>query len=293
MATENEIPINYTKEAFLHPLNLGALLGATVLGFVSGSIGFPVSLIWTLICATELLYLGILPKMPRFRKFIKLRKLSERNPELDEKDVFQQLDEESKRQYLVLRRLVKLTKDNFNALPYTSQGLLDSISQKVDKLLVDYLNLLDLHKKYQIYTNSNLEERLKKEMEKEEGVVDTLRSEKLQITKQRRIKILKKRLKKFEVAKEKYLIAETHLETIDDAIRYIYEQSMTMNDPEEVGLQLDNLLVEMEETSSLIDEMGSAPYINRNDADEERLDLELEEAQAKQEQQSPRTKIKE
>src|SRR5699024_10558350 len=164
MAIVNEIPINYTKEAFLQPINLGSLLTLTILGFASGGIGFPVSLILTLICATELLYLGIMPKMPRFRKIIKLKKLSDRNIEKGEKDTFQQLDEESKRKYLVMRRLVKLTKDNFSALPYASQGLLDSIRSKVDKLLADFLTLLEVHKKYQVYTDSNTEEGLRNEI---------------------------------------------------------------------------------------------------------------------------------
>lgn len=293
MSIDNEIAINYTKEAFLNPINLGSLLVLSVLGFVSGGIGFPVGLILTLICAIELLYLGVVPKMPRYRKIIKLRKLSERNIELDEKGTFQQLDEENKRRYLVMRRLVKLTKDNFDTLPYTSQGLVESIYKKVDRLLADYLTLLQLHKKYQVYTHSNIEERLKKEVEKEEGEMDSFGSEKLQKTKQRRISILKKRLNKFKLAKEKYLITETHLETINDAIRYIYEQSMTMNNPEEVGLQLDNLLVEMEETSSLIDEIGNAPYLGHSDINEEQLDIELEEAEANLAEKQKAKRIKE
>src|SRR5699024_226736 len=207
--------LNYTKEAFLQPVNLGSLLALTILGFVSGSIGFPVSLILTLICAAELLYLGIAPNTARFRKIIKLQKLSERNIEINEKDTFKQLDEDSKRRYLVMRRLVKLTKDNFKTVSYTSQGLLDSIRNKIDKLLADYLTLLDLHKKYQVYTHSNMEERLKKEVEKEKSGMEEYESEKLQNTKRRRIKILNKRLKKFKVAKEKYLISEAHLETIN------------------------------------------------------------------------------
>ncbi|MEL0010986.1 MAG: hypothetical protein VW868_05435, partial [Bacteroidota bacterium] len=42
---------------------------------------------------------------------------------------------------------------------------------------------------------------------------------------------------------------------IEDAIRYIYEQSMTMNNPEEIGFQLDNLLTDADETADLIESM--------------------------------------
>lgn len=282
---DNEIPINYTKEAFLHPANLCALLVCTVLGFASGGLGFPVSLILTVICAVELLYLGVVPKMPRIRKLIKLRKLSEKNAETNAKDLFKQLDESSKRQYLVLRRLVKLTKNDFDNLPYASQGMLQSIRDKLDKLLEDYLMLLDLHKKYKVYISSSLEKRLQQELTKEKEGIDAIDSDKLRQTKSRRIKILQKRLKKFERAREKYLITETHLETIEDAIRYIHEQSMTMSNPEEVGVQLDTLLSEMDETSSMIEEWNR-PTHGMDTITEDQLDIELQEAMETKQKQS-------
>ena len=99
-------------------------------------------------------------------------------------------------------------------------------------------------------------------------------SEKLKATRQRRLSILNKRLKKFHVAKEKYLICETHLETIEDAIRYIYEQSITMPNAEEVGSQLDHLLSEMEETTHIIDELDQNLLPGFDNLDEE---LELAE----------------
>ncbi len=98
------------------------------------------------------------------------------------------------------------------------------------------------------------------------------------------MRILKKRLKKFEIAKEKYLICETHLETIEDAIRYIYEQSMTMSNPEEIGFQLDNLLEEMEETSSLIDDLDQETFSVHSDLDEVVLDAELKQAKEEKNQ---------
>src|SRR5699024_10548571 len=104
--------------------------------------------------------------------------------------------------------------------------------------------------------------------------------------------ILQKRLKKFDVAKEKYLVCETHLETIEDAIRYIYEQSMTMNSAEEVGPQLDNLLEEMEETSSLIDDLNQNTFSDSSAIDESALDAELKEAQ-KQFQDASSQQVKE
>lgn len=281
-----EFPINYTKEAFTHPVNLGALLVGTIFGIVAGAIGISTTLVFTLVCATELLYLGVVPRVPRFRKIIKLRKLSERNGDTDEKELFKSLNEKSKRQYLVLRHLVKLVKENFEKLPYSSQGLLENIRNKMEELLSNYLTLLDLYKRYELYMNTSVEDRLKREVQQEESEMRELESEQLKRTKARRVRILKKRLKKFEIAKEKYLICETHLETIEDAIRYIYEQSMTMSNPEEIGFQLDNLLEEMEETSSLIDDLDQETFSMPSDLDEVVLDAELKEAEEEKAKQN-------
>ncbi len=292
-SANNEIPINYTKEAFLQPLNLGILLVATILGFAAGGLELATNLILTLVCAVELLYLGIVPRLPRFRKIIKLRKLSERSSEIEEKDIFKGLNENSKRKYLVMRHLVKLIKSNFDSLPHGSRGLLDTIRKKVDKLLSNYLTLLDLYKRYQIYMGTSVESRLRQEVEQEEKLIDKVELEKLQKTKARRVNILKKRLKKFGRAREKYLICETHLETIEDVIRYIYEQSMTMNNPEETGSQLDNLLIEMDETSSIIDRLGQESFITQYDIDEETLDYELMKAEENNQMQAAQERVKE
>ncbi|MDZ7772082.1 MAG: hypothetical protein U5K31_04980 [Balneolaceae bacterium] len=277
---EEQDSINYAREAFLHPLNLGGLLVATVSAFVLSDMGLISNLVLTMTFGVELMYLGIVPRLPRFRKNIKLKKLRDRNAAHDDKNTFQELDQKSKKRFLVLKHLAKLIRENFDKLPYSSQGLLDNIRNKIEELTSNYLTLLDLHKRYQLYMNTSVEESLKREVEAEEQNVEKLHSERLKKTKKRRIAILKKRLKKFEIAKEKYLICETHLETIEDAIRYIYEQSMTMSNPEEIGFQLDNLLEEVEETSQLIDDLDRDILPVHSELDEMELDAELRKAES-------------
>ncbi|MDX1585431.1 MAG: hypothetical protein R3222_01755 [Balneolaceae bacterium] len=280
---DKDTSINYTREAFLHPINMGFLLVATVTAFTLSDVGLISNVILSMAFGTELMYLGIVPRLPRFRKNVKLQKLRDRNSEDEEKTVFQELDQKSKKRFLVLKHLTKLIKENFDKLPYSSQGLLENIRKKISELISNYLTLLDLHKRYKLYMDTSVEESLKQEVKNEEEKIETLKSERLKKTRLRRIAILKKRLKKFEIAKEKYLICETHLETIEDAIRYIYEQSMTMSNPEEIGFQLDNLLEEVEETSQLIDDLDQDILPSYSGLDEIDLDAELKEAQAAKE----------
>ncbi|WP_103665721.1 hypothetical protein [Gracilimonas amylolytica] len=250
-----DLNINYTREAFMNPINLGVLLVSTLTAFFMSGFGDVSSILLTTVFGVELMYLGIVPKLPRFRKKLELKKIKERHAANNEKELFQSLDNKSQKRFLVLKHLAKLVQENFEKLPYSSQGLLDNIGKKIDELLGNYLTLLDLIKRYEVYLNTSLESNLKEEVVRQIEEIKTLESEKLKRTKARRVAIMQKRLKKFSVAKEKYLVCETHLETIEDAVRYIYEQSMTMSNPEEIGFQLDNLLNEVEETSQLIDDL--------------------------------------
>ena len=255
MATD-DLNINYTREAFLNPINLGVMLVSTIGALFFSDISVDASnMMLTSVFGLELLYLGIIPKMPRFKKRLELKKIKERNATSNDKNMFQALDAASQKRFLVLKHLAKLVQDNFSKLPYSSQGLLENINKKIDELLGNYLTLLDLIKCYEVYLNTSLESSLKEEVIRQIEEIKTIESEKLKRTKARRVAIMKKRLNKFKIAKEKYLVCETHLETIEDAVRYIYEQSMTMSDPEEIGFQLDNLLTEVDETSQLIDDL--------------------------------------
>jgi len=246
---------NYTREAFLHPLNLLMLIVATTAAFFLNDVGMVPTVIFSLAFGMELMYLGTVPNLPNFRKAVDTRKARERKKAEENTTVFQSLDRESQQRFLVLKHLSKLIRDNFQKLPYTSQGLLDNIVNKIDGLLSNYLNLLDMFRKYEIYLRASTESKVAEEIRKERQEMEEATSEKLRSIKARRVNILNKRLERFKTAREKFAIAETQLETIEDAVRYVYEQSMTMNNPEEIGFQLDNLLIEVEETATLMEEV--------------------------------------
>lgn len=254
----SEETINYTREAFFHPLNLGILFGATLTSFFLNDAGMVSNLILTLTFGMELMYLGTVPKLSNFRQMIKMRKVREREPVLESKNVFNSLDSTQQKRFLVLKHLTLKIRENFEKQSYTSQGLLANIEKKIDGLMNNYINLLDLNRRFSLFIASVNESSLQTEIEAEQIEMDQADSERLKERKRRRILILKKRLERFKSAEERFQICATELETVEDAIRYIYEQSMTMNNPEEIGFQLDNLLSEVEETSSIIEAMDGA-----------------------------------
>lgn len=293
MEKEKESSINFTKEAFLNPFNLVFLLIGTISALALTEFGLTSNTILTFIFGMELIYLGVIPKLPSYQKRIRLKKRKEQNEESGDKLTFYQLDARSQKRFLVLKHITKEVKKNFDTLPYTSKGMLEHIENKMDGLLSTYLTLLDMHRRYQLYMNSEVEEEIRRKVEKQEEKIEALDSETLIKTNERRLNILKKRLSKFDIAKEKYLICETHLETIEDAIRYIYEQSMTMPNAEDVGTQLDYLLSEMEETTQIIEELDQNLLPGFEDMDRElelaQLRKEAEELQKKTEKKAGKT----
>jgi hypothetical protein len=291
MSTDNK-EINFTKEAFLHPANLVWLLVGTISAFVATGFesGFS-SAILSFTLGMELIYLGVLPKLPSYQKSVKLKKEKELPEESGDKRIFHNLDGRSQKRFLVLKHITKEVEKNFETLPYTSKGMLEHVLTKMDGLLSTYLSLLEMNRRFQIYMNSEVEAEIENEVKKQEEKLENAESDQLKATGKRRLNILNKRLNKFQIAKEKFLICETHLETIEDAIRFIYEQSMTMPNDEDVGLQLDHLLAEMDETTSIIQDLDDSLLPGFDDLDKE-LELATLKKEAEKLHKSTEKKVK-
>lgn len=254
----SEAEINYTKEAFLHPWNLAFLISAMALSFAISMIGsgatwtFETILLFT--SALELLYLGIMPRQERFRKVVRSRRAAEHSKPPSQKEIFQLLTKNSQRRYARLRKLGRDIQGNYRKLNYASQGMLDSHVNKIGGLLDSYLKLLYQHERYEYSTQARSEAEVVRAMtELREDMADD--TPKVAAIKERRMKILEQRLDRFKRGAENLEIIEAQLETIEDVIKYIHEQSLTLSNPEEITFQLDTLLNEVEETQSAVEEM--------------------------------------
>lgn len=254
--TDNtEVAINYTREAFLHPMNLGFLFISALTAFFVNDYGNMANIVFTMAIGAELVYLGVVPKTASFQQKIKSRVLKERSREVEEKLLFGNLNPSAQKRFLVIKHVADKIEGNFRKFPNTSQGLTVQIKAKIDGLLTNYIYMLDSRDRYEVYIQSTREEELKKEIDLVSAELDTLESEKIRDIKKRRLLILKKRIHKLVTARERLEICISQLETIEDAMRYIYEQSITMTNPEQIGFQLDNLLTDVEETVSIVEDL--------------------------------------
>lgn len=272
-------PVNYTKEAFLHPLNLALLIAAfSSAFFMSGSAGDVVNLIISITVAAELLYLGIVPRQPRFQKYINLRTFKERNSRFDERRIFGELSEASQKRFLVLKHITGLVRANFEKVSYTSQGIVDNLTTRLDALLTSYILLLEGNERYRSYLESTTLARLQEEAEITQKEIEEAESQRLKQVLERRLIILNKRGEKYGAAREKYLISDSQLKTIEDTVRYIYEKSMTLSNTAEIERQMDSLLLDLEDADSVFAEYSEGKSTLPSYLDELRsLEKEIEQ----------------
>lgn len=250
----NEVDINYTKEAFLNPMNLGFLIMAMLTAFfLSGSEPW-FNLVLIMAAALELMYLGVVPRNERFRRHIRSQRAAEHAKPPSQKEIFQLLTKTSQRRYARLRKLEKDISTNYGKLSYATQGLLESHLDKIDGLLDSYLNLLYQKERYEYTIQTGTESEVVQAISAlREDMADD--SERVRAIKERRLRILEQRLDRFKRSNENLEIIEAQLETIEDVVKYIHEQSLTLRNPEEITFQLDTLLSEVEETESAIEEI--------------------------------------
>ncbi len=247
--------INYPREAFLHPLNLAYLMLLSLAAFfVSGTPWMP-TLVITLGLGLELLYLGTVPTMPLFRRHVVSRREYGFKESDTEKQQFHQLHPDYQKRFLSLRRLTENVKGNFAHMPGSSRPLTDHLTKRLEKLLAEYIGHLYQRQRYDEYLNFASSDSIRIEIRALEKDLRETSSSRLREVRQRRLAILNRRLEKFQMACEKALVSLSQCETIEDAIRYVYEKSLTMSHPDDIDSQLDMLLAELEETSVIMQDI--------------------------------------
>ena len=201
------------------------------------------------------MYLGILPRQKRFQKLVRAQHDKERSKPPSQKEIYLRLTKFSQRRYARLRKIEKEIESNYRKLSYASQGLLDSHLKKIDGLIESYIKLLYQKERYEDSSRNGAEAEIARDIKSIRDELETTQSPKVRAIKERRLRILDQRLNRYKKSKENQEIIEEQLATIEDVIKYIHEQSLTLRDPEAITFQLDTLLNEVEETEASVWEM--------------------------------------
>ncbi|WP_022835795.1 hypothetical protein [Salisaeta longa] len=247
--------INYTRAAFLHQWNLVFLTAAAALAIgismVPGAPPWLFEVILFLATGGELLYLGVMPRNARFKRHIRSQQAAEARKPPSQKELFRQLTRHSQRRYARLRKLRTEIATNYRDLSYAAQGMLDNHLKKLDDLLSSYLEMLHQRERYRRYMDASRDADIDRTIATlKDEIADA--SERVQAVKKRRLHILQRRRDRLTRGHENLEIIGAQLGTIEDVFKYIHEQSWTLQDPEAISFQLDQLMEEVEETQQSV-----------------------------------------
>lgn len=253
-------PVRYIREAFLHPLNVLFLSIAALAALGAAGTAYPVALIVVVALGLELLYLGTVPGTGWFRRLVD-RRARRGDAQRDEgRALFYELDAGAQKQYLALRSLNRRIAENFDALPLSNRLIADSLRPRMDALLEGYLRHLHMEKRYNEYLMQVSADAISLEIRALQKQMTGIPAGRLYEVKRQRLHILLKRLERLQAAEEKVEICRSHQQTIEDATSYVYEKSLIMARPEDMGQHLDELMAELDETSLMISELQSEDW---------------------------------
>jgi hypothetical protein len=245
--------INYTREAFKLPLNIGFLIAGGVASAVSLLLAdlLPVYIPWELpafaTAGLEMFYLAL---MPRNRKFVravnanKAKLLQAVEAQAASLNILKTLDSNQLQRYSQFvntkRQIAEnLAKHQLTTFFYDDQML------KLDRMETFYIDLLDETKRYQEHLATGSVNsldgdvaRLRREVDATTGRVRDLH--------QRRLDLLMKRRTTSENVREHLQVARIQLDTLDDTLRYLLEQSLTMKNPDELSQLVDSVIADAE-----------------------------------------------
>jgi len=243
--------ISYVKEAFLWQYNLIALAGAAAFALISGS-AFPL----LLAAGLELIYLSTVPHSRRFRRAALAWRFEARRRREQKRlwQLYRELPREMQSRYVELDKTCREIFSNYGRLSTASRLFSRQLGDRLSSLLEAYLRLLHsafLHRQHLRLTDPGA---IRREIA---GLARDLEAEppKVQEINRKRIEILSKRLEKYDKVKENQAVIDAQCAAIEDVLRLIRDQSLTIRDPQELTDQLDHVLHEVEHTEETIREM--------------------------------------
>jgi hypothetical protein len=238
--------INYTKEAFLHQYNIITLAGMTGLSlFVPG--------VFFMTMAAELMYLAMVPSNARFQRSVRaeLNSASLSQVEEHESQILAKLPQRSKVRYYDLVAICSKIREVVETVDSTSRVMIDQDIEKLDYLLKTFLRMLSAltrQRDHLASVDSNSIERNIRRLEKE---LETAKP-RVKVIKQRNIDILHQRISRIARVEEDQELILANLETIEDTLKLIRDNVVSLNNPEGISGQIEGVVANMQENEKLM-----------------------------------------
>lgn len=247
-------PARYVSRALIHPGNIGAV--AALVGAVT-VLGSPLVLIAGI--ALELTYLAVVPRLSFFRAAVDSRRSKKRRADREklELEIYEGLSPNQQATYDGLSGLRARIQNNYARFGRGMPAMASQSMVQIDVLLSSFLRLLDQLNAYRRHLGATGRVSLEGELETLRKDTEAEENPRLKEIKTRRVRIIERRVERYAKGEENREVISHQLAAIEDLLRLVHEQSLTLRDPADVSHHLDSLVAEVEETEHTVKEMES------------------------------------
>jgi hypothetical protein len=255
---------NYLKAALLSQINIVVVAGLALFGLVSWNI------IPLLIAATgEALWLLVAPVVPAFRAHVAGRevKFREIDSQAEIRKTLDALPPQQLQRFRAFAALVNAIKEQSATLDDTQKALLTPTVARVDELKVRYVSMLSAEAQLDAYLRDNDVRHLDQKLVALDSEIASA-GEQLRAVKAGQREILLQRKTKVHTMEENARLIKAQLESFEDLVRLLKEQSLTLGNPHELAAQVDAVFSQIQITDSVLSDLDATSF--------EAFDRELE-----------------
>ena len=279
--------INYVKEAFFWPVHL---VGLGVMTLVTAAAFFilpeftALEMPWQLFLmlgGLELVYLGGMSRNGRFIRAINSKYGKEIAAFQKTRTIthyYNTLSPNSQQTFDNLHQKLTGIRKNYAEVHRNFPELINSFLDKINGIQISYIRLLTMRDKYPEYVARENPGEMRRKIDEIRASMAGDNSQ-IQQIKQKRIRLLEKRITAFDKSTDNQKKVNAQIRTIEEMVQYMKEQSLTMKTSDREDDLVDNLLVETEQMTETLSDLESILSGNF-DVGGYDLDLESEDLSA-------------
>lgn len=243
---------DYFKAAFWNQFNLiplGGLLAASVLA-PFGGMGFLFAA-----AAWEVAWLSFVPTSERFQRRVRaeLSKDDGLKEEEENELLFRRLEPRERSKFGEIQSICYSLEGQLASADPTTRTVLEESFRKLGYLLRTYLRLMvSLSGIRQYLKQSDRDNILASIRRLEQEIADPNAFDRVKDVKQKNILVLRQRLTRIEKARENEAVIEANLHTLEDTLKLIRDNAMSLDNPQGVSKQIQSVVIGLEESERVL-----------------------------------------
>jgi hypothetical protein len=243
----------YLRRAFYNPYNYGLMILFGGLTIIDQNIGW-----FAIGVALEAAYLYTLTTNPRFQRVVE-SELEDQvlvNVDRMREQLWDYVDPSLRKRYQDVEALAKRLHGDMKNFAQLKDPLVKENVRKVATLMTSFLKLCVAITRYRNYLGDVKPGDLERDITRlEEEALGA--DERVAAVKAKNVDVLRKRLDKITKARANVEYLSAQLETIEDTMRLVVDQAVTLTDPRGTGTQIDSLLHTLNDAELIAAEMES------------------------------------